>query len=153
MHHLTTSFSSYNTAYRRVLRLSVRLGSPRSGDCSSVGICSMQPLGYVPDTDCAAVVEAYLRLDRPTGRLLLHFSNDSINDTIRAQHFADGRFTVADSYRLPSWVVRELELPAAVCRIAPGRYPVLADDCFTTLSAGLTTAAVVVGMRGRLLAA
>ncbi len=144
MHHLHAIFSDYHAACHRGLRLSVQLGSPRSGDCSSVGICNLQPPDYLPRQSCATVLPAYLRLDRPTGRLLLHFDTSAITKTVRQQHFAADRFRVPCSYRLPSWVVRGLELPAGVYRIVPGEYPVLGDDAFTTLSVRVTTA---VGVR------
>ncbi len=147
MPHLHAIFSDYHAACRRGLRLSVHLGSPRSGNCSATGICSLQSLDYVPRQSCAVVLPAYLRLDRPTGRLLLHFDTSAITETARGQHFANDRFRVPCSYRLPSWVVRGLDLPAGVYRIVPGEYPVLGDGVFTTLSVGITTA-VTARMRG-----
>ena len=103
----------------------------------------MQPLDYLPRQSCATVLPAYLRLDRPTGRLLLHFDTDAITEAVRQQHFPADRFRVPASYRLPSWVVRGLELPAGVYRIVPGEYPALGDGEFTTLSVRITTAVTV----------
>ena len=147
MHHLHAIFSDYHAACRRGLRLSVQLGSPRSVDCSSVGICRMQPPDYLPRKSCATVLLAYLRLNRPTGRLLLHFDATAITEAVRQQHFPADRFRVPCSYRLPSWVVRGLELPAAVYRIVPGGYPALGDGEFITLSVGITTAVGVRALR------
>ena len=107
----------------------------------------MLPLNYLPRQSCATVLAAYLRLDRPTGRLLLHFDTTAITEGVRQQHFPADRFRVPASYRLPSWVVRGLELPAAVYRIVPGEYPALGDGEFTTLSVGLTTAVGVRALR------
>ncbi|CAH0999752.1 hypothetical protein LEM8419_01052 [Neolewinella maritima] len=103
----------------------------------------MQPVGFVPAADCARVVEAYLRIDVPTGRLLVHFTNTSIAPDTRQQHFSGAVFTVRDSYRLPSWVVEQLGLPPSVYRITPGRYPSLEDDAFTSLSVRLSGSVTV----------
>ncbi len=107
----------------------------------------MQPPDYLPRQSCAVVLPAYLRLDRPTGRLLLHFDATAITEAVRRQHFPADRFRVPCSYRLPSWVVRGLELPAAVYRIVPGEYPALGDGEFTTLSVGISTAVGVRALR------
>ena len=107
----------------------------------------MQPPDYLLHKSCATVLLAYLRLDRPTGRLLLHFDTGAITEAVRQHHFPADRFRVPCSYRLPSWVVRGLELPAAVYRIVPGRYPTLGDEAFTTLSVRITTAVGVRALR------
>ena len=137
MHHLTP-YPSYLRACRAGLRLEVQLGSPRTHDCSSVGICQLHPSGTLLRGACTQVVTAYLRVDVPTGRLLLHVLSEGLDPEVRRRHFPQTGFTVREAYTLPEWVREALGLAPGRYRIAPGRYPTLEDGTFHTLSLRLT---------------
>lgn len=123
--------------------MDVQLGSPRSHDCSSLGICQMHVPGTIPESKCPHLVTAFARIDRPTGRLLLHIVSDTIAEAARQLHFPSAVFQVRDAFRLPGWVTEGLRLPPGDYRIACGRYPNLDDGTFTTLSFRLVQSATV----------
>ena len=123
--------------------MDVQLGSPRTHHCSSLGICQMHVPGTVPESQCRNLVSAFARIDRPTGRLLLHIVTDTIAEAVRQLHFPTTGFRVRDDYQLPNWVTEALRLPPGDYRIACGRYPSLDDGTFTTLSFRLAQSATV----------
>lgn len=140
MRRFKTHNSQFSADCRAGLWLAVRLGSPRGGGCSGSGICKVffeDEWAGAAAVDPLSLAGAWFRLDRPTGRLLLHFDRASMNGATRRRYFADG-FRMDDDYRLPERLTRLLWLPPGVYSIAAGHYPALQDDTFITLSLRLT---------------
>ncbi len=139
MHSLITPYLTYLRDCRAGLGVMVRLGSPEYTDCSSLGICELFVEDHLSTGRCRSTcVPAYLRLDTPTGRLLLHFENRAISVEIRRHHFPRGGFTVLHPYHLPPRFVEDLQLEGGPYQIEGGTYPLLDDGTFTTLSLRLT---------------
>ena len=134
----SASLTAYLDACRNGLRAEARLGSPRLRNCAGIGICSIEPV-RAPKLRpaCGPSIPAFVRLDAPTGRLLLHLESCAISPMLRRRHFADGLLRVADACRLSATLVTDLGLPEEPFYIAPGRYPVLDDGTFLTLSLAL----------------
>jgi len=142
MQHPTSTYAHYLSACRSGLRLSVRLGSPRSGDCSSLGICEVF-LDRGSDRNCPDLVTAYASIDAHTGRLLLHIDTATLTGSARKRHFPRSGFRVEQAYLFPTPVSEALGLSGTRYRIAVGTYPTLEDDGLIILSLRLTTALYV----------
>ncbi len=141
MHPPTTPYLTYLRACRSGLRVMIRLGSPDHEDCRYLGICEMVAEDRLTPGGCPSTcVPAYLRMDVPTGRLLLHVDDRAITPAIRKLHFPPPGFTVLRPYFLPTRIGDQLGLPEPDYRIATGTYPVLDDGTFTTLSLRLVSA-------------
>lgn len=114
----------------------VILGSPKSPQCKNLGICRIQLERTLPLLSCKNRTMAYLRIDQPTGRLLLHFVNSSITEQCAAYFFASGSFHITEDYILPQAVAAALcpDWQTKDCRIKSGSYPVLNDDHFVSVS-------------------
>lgn len=121
----------------------VILGSPKSPECKNLGICRIQLERTLPLPSCKNRTIAYLRVDLPTGRLLVHFLNSSITDECAAHFFKSGVFHISEDYILSPEVVSALYPGQRIknCRIRSGNYPVLNDDHFVSLSVRVTTKA------------
>ncbi|PPK85811.1 hypothetical protein CLV84_2718 [Neolewinella xylanilytica] len=127
--HLNTHYFIYFRACRAGLQADVRLGSPRFSDCRGVGICAIL-LDGIPaaHAHCRDWCQAYLSVDEPTGRLLLHFVRSTVSERSFDHHFASGYLQLQDPFRLPSDVARRLALTERDNIIVPGRYPVLGGE-------------------------
>ncbi len=137
-------YQQYLRACQAGLPAEIVLGSPKSETCKDLGVCRIYLEGRPADRQpCGEPVSAYLRVDRQTGRLLVHFLECSINPAVRDAHFRDDRFRVTDGYRLDPSVVAALGLPAGNHRIYPGSYPVMDDEHLLTVSLRLGEAAVL----------
>ncbi len=139
MHSLITPYLAYLRDCRAGLAVMVRLGSPEFADCRSLGICELFIDDHLPAGPCRSTcVPAYLRLDAPTGRLLLHFEDRAITPEVRRRHFPPGGFTLLHPYRLPPRLAEHLHLECRHYQLGAGTYPLLDDGTFTTLSLRLT---------------
>lgn len=95
---------------------------------------------------CGNVTVAYLRIDPPTNRLLVHFLSCSLNEESAARFFKSTTFRMDDDYYLPKDVARSLTAggaPKEYC-IEKGDYPILVDDYFHTVSLRLAEAMEIV---------
>ena len=121
----------------------VRLGSPRFSDCRGVGICAIF-LNGIPAgrAHCRDWCQAYLSVDRPTGRLLLQFVRPSISERTFDHHFGSGYLKVQHAFRLSGELTHRLGLPEAGAALLPGRYPVLDTDDYLLASCRLSVPAV-----------
>lgn len=121
----------------------VVLGSPKTPHCKHLGICRMNLERDSSRLSCKNSLLAYLRVDAPTGRLLIHFVAESITPSCAEYFFSGGVFTLPDDFQLPAGVVAALNLDprAADYRLQKGRYLVLDDDYFATISLRLTSVA------------
>lgn len=137
----TTPYARYLAACRGGLRAEVRLGSPRHPDCGGHGICSiLLPAATAALPPCPARLPAYLRVDAPTGRLLLHLDRTALAPQLYRRHFPDGRLWLPGPVPLPAEVLHALGQPGPRC-LPPGRYPTLEDEHFITLSLPLARSA------------
>ena len=138
-----TAYQEYLLRCQAGVPAEVTLGSPRSRDCADLGVCRVQLENEVRScTDCSAVATAYLRIDPPTGRLLIHILACSLSEEDRAFHFGDDYLTVDHSYQLSAAVRRAIGLPEGDYRISPGNYPILDDEDLLTVSVGLAQVSV-----------
>lgn len=132
MYALSSPYANYLARCRSGFMLYVKLGSPRLRDCRGVGICEIS-IDDQAGADCKCCINAFARIDGPTGRLLLHLDPNSLSTAVRKQHFGGGSFTVETAYPLPEVVSTSLKLPQGT-RIGRGTYPCLEDEHFLTLS-------------------
>ena len=74
----------------------------------------------------------YARLDRPTGRLLLHFVRTGAqgNCVLLRGDVLD----LSEGSTINSQLAHQLFLPADHCNLRPGKYPLLSDQRFLTAS-------------------
>ncbi|MBB4078464.1 hypothetical protein GGR28_001077 [Lewinella aquimaris] len=133
-------YATYLRHCRSGISVEVRLGSPESPNCSGLGICGIEPESVLSTTSQSNGVRGYLRIDPPTGRLLIHFTNESLGEEIRQKHFPPAGFSLGHEVQLPNWLVAALRLPAGRHRIEAGSYPTLDDGTFTTLSVRISAA-------------
>lgn len=121
----------------------VVLGSPKTPNCERLGICRMNLERNSSRLTCKNSLLAYLRIDIPTGRLLIHFVAESISPSCAEYFFKNGVFMLPDDFQLPAGVVTalNLDLQAADYRLQKGKYLVLNDDYFSTISLRLTSVA------------
>ncbi|MTB50705.1 hypothetical protein [Lewinella sp. W8] len=111
-------------------------------------MCKIHLEPSVQDCQCDNLVAAYLRLDPPTGRLLLHFLGCSISPDCRQRFFANRSFRIEDDFPLPIPVMDALNLGGHSFYLERGDYPLLEDDHFLTVSLRLgSTAALGVPQR------
>lgn len=91
-------------------------------------------LSVPPDgPDRAGSIPCFVRLDEPTGRLLVHFARRAPG--VRDLTFPEGHFAVNTKYSLPKEVGFR---SGGTCWVEPGRYPVLSCDNFLTVSLRLS---------------
>lgn len=95
------------------------------------------------NNECICWVSALLRIDGPTGRLLLHMDNLTLHELTRKRQFAADLFDMEVPFAVPLRIAEELGLPVENHAIAPGRYPILDDGEFTTLSLRLLKRKIV----------
>lgn len=120
----------------------VILGSPKTEKCDNFGICRVSLDLNSNLGGCGNTTVAYLRIDPPTNRLLIHFLSCSLNDEVTTRFFESSTFRMDDDYYLPKNVGRSLTVgstPKEYC-IEKGNYPILADEHFHTVSLRLTQA-------------
>jgi len=104
-----------------------RNGLPVRFRSRGTGLELVTPARDYPDTRVPMI---YARLDRPTGRLLLHFLQSGANG--RREYF-----TVPAECLISPTVARLLELGRGRHALRPGKYLLLTDDFFATASVGL----------------
>jgi len=136
MHRSYPFFQQYWRECQAGIPAEVILGSPKSKDCENFGICRVsleqgQIRGF-----CDNKTIAYLRIDPPTNRLLIHFLSCSFNTDCAQRFFREGTFRIDDDYYLPQEITRALTNAETISnfRIAKGLYPMLIDDHFHTVS-------------------
>lgn len=139
----TNSFNQFWRNCQAGIPAEVILGSPKTRHCKNFGIyrVSLEP-GQLSGF-CNNTTVAYLRIDRPTKRLLLHFLSCSFNESCGQRFFASGAFRMDEGYLLPGEITTALtgnEQPKALC-IEKGTYPILTDQHFHTVSLRISTAA------------
>jgi hypothetical protein len=140
------SMNSFNQFWRNCQAgtpAEVILGSPKTRYCKDFGICrvSLEQVQFSGFCDNKTV--AYLRIDHPTNRLLLHFLSCSFNENCKNRFFARGEFRMDDDYLLPleiSTALTNSESPTKHC-IEKGTYPILIDEHFHTVSLRISVAA------------
>lgn len=131
---MKNTYSSFLRQCRSGIEAEVLLGSPKYEDCRDLGICKVYTESLRRTCDCQHWVSAYLRVDAPTLRLLLHIRAASISDSTRDIFFPTSGFVVQHPYRLKTSLIDQLGLEGEEILIAPGNYPILAVDDFTLLS-------------------
>jgi hypothetical protein len=123
----------------------VILGSPKTRHCINFGICRVSLEQGQLSEFCDNKTVAYLRIDQPTNRLLLHFLSCSFTDNCEERFFASGTFKMDGDYLLPKEISSALtnsEDPTNY-RIEKGTYPILIDDHFHTVSLRISAAVAV----------
>ena len=118
----------------------VILGSPKTPRCKNLGICQIRLEQTSPQANCENRAVAYLRIDKPTGRLLIHFLNQSMSQGCLNYFFGQGVFKMKDGFILPTSVSSALMLNSerGACRVEKGDYLILSDDHFLTVSLRLS---------------
>lgn len=123
----------------------VILGSPKTRHCKDFGICRVSLEQSQLSGFCDNKTVAYLRIDPPTNRLLLHFLSCSFNEACEQRFFAEGEFRMDGDYLLPNEITTVLlnkEKPESYL-IEKGSYPILIDEHFHTVSLRLSAATAV----------
>lgn len=120
----------------------VILGSPKTPHCKNLGICQIRLEQTTPQLNCENRAIAYLRIDRPTGRLLIHFLKKSMSKGCINYFFGAGHFKMKDDFLLPEGVSSALILKkkGMTYRVEKGDYLILSDDHFLTVSLRLSAA-------------
>jgi len=118
----------------------VILGSPKTAGCKNLGICQIKLEQTRPQANCDNRTVAYLRIDQPTGRLLIHFLHQSMSEGCLNYFFGKGLFRMKDGFVLPTSVSSALMLTSerGACRVEKGDYLILNDDHFLTVSLRLS---------------
>jgi hypothetical protein len=81
-----------------------------------------------------ASVLAYARIDRPTGRLLVHFLRQSLPAQQLVSAFSRNQLSISSEGTIAPAAARLLGLPEGHYTLPTGQYPVLTDDHFATVS-------------------
>lgn len=123
----------------------VILGSPKTRHCKNFGICRVSLEQDQLSGFCDNKTIAYLRIDQPTNRLLLHFLSCSFNDNCGERFFACGDFRMDDDYLLPKEISSVLtnSEDTTSYRIEKGTYPILIDEHFHTVSLRISAAVAI----------
>lgn len=139
MHQHTSSTQHFWRNCQAGTPAEVILGSPKTPHCKNLGICRIQLEHTLAFPSCRNKIAAYLRVDEPTGRLLIHFLKSSVSAECADYFFSGGVFRVEDDYVLSAEVASALLVgePIGDCRLLKGIYPVLSDDHFLTISVKL----------------
>ena len=119
----------------------VTLGSPKFLDCRNFGVCRMRAISEVTNTGCSNCLTGYLRIDIPTGRLLLHFPIFLISGKLHQRFFNNQLFRMDDDFVIPPTIAKNLGYTKDVVIIERGTYPILNDEHFLTLSLRLSVVA------------
>lgn len=130
----SNSYNNYLLNCQEGILTQVTLGSAKFSDCRNLGICRMDMMPKISNSGCENCLPGYLRLDLPTGRLLLHFVASSVDQKIYQRFFQKQTFRMDEDFLLPANIVKLLKLPQRTVIIEQGAYPVLNDDRFLTLS-------------------
>jgi hypothetical protein len=94
----------------------------------------MELAASAPLLACGSSLLVRARIDPPTDRLLLHISPDTLTPALRARYFRDGYFGLPRAFAVPTTVLRAIGKDGDDYRIPGGRYPMLDDGTFLTLS-------------------
>jgi hypothetical protein len=112
----------------------VTLGSPKFLDCRNFGVCRMRVISEVTHDGCSNCLTGYLRVDIPTGRLLLHFPISLIKGNLQQRFFNNQLFRMDDDFVIPKSIAKGLGFTRETVKIECGTYPILNDEQFLTLS-------------------
>lgn len=136
MHQSSPLFQQYWRECQAGTPAEVILGSPKVEHCKNFGICRVSLEQGRVQGFCNNKTTAYLRIDPPTNRLLVHFLSCSFNDECAERFFQEGVFRMDEDYHLPLNISRALTNSETVAsyRIEKGNYPLLVDDHFHTVS-------------------
>lgn len=96
--------------------------------------CQIRLYDEKPPEVSTPTVVAYLRIDKPTGRALVHFVRNSIPEVSWRLCFAKGLFSVSDDYSLSTGVIEALGWKGNKYEVTKGFYPLLEDAEFITAS-------------------
>jgi hypothetical protein len=120
----------------------VILGSPKTRHCKNFGICRVSLEHGQISGFCDNKTVAYLRIDPPTNRLLLHFLTCSFNESCDQRFFAGGEFRMDEDYLLPNEIISALlnKKEPETYLIEKGHYPILIDEHFHTVSLRISAA-------------
>jgi hypothetical protein len=133
--NVSAAYSQFQRNCQEALPAEVVLGSPKTKDCRNFGICRIRMNTTGLSKECRSV-QAYLRIDLPTGRLLLHFVTGSLATPCAMRHFANNSFRIEEDFQIPMPVVKALALDGGYQSIfmEKGIYPTMQDANFYTVS-------------------
>jgi hypothetical protein len=94
----------------------------------------MRVISGITHDGCNYCIMGYLRIDIPTGRLLLHFPISWINEHLRQRFFNNQLFRMDDDFVVPKSIAKGLGFTKEAVKIERGTYPILDDEQFLTLS-------------------
>jgi len=118
----------------------VTLGSPKFLDCRNFGICRMRAISEITHAGCNNCLVGYLRVDIPTGRLLLHFPIFLIEGKLHQRFFNNQLFRMDDDFVVPKSIARSLGFRKEMVTVERGTYPILNDEQYLTLSLRVSAA-------------
>lgn len=139
----TIVYQNYLTNCQKGISAEVVLGSPRFADCRNFGICRMNLAPQNSSCNCKDCLACFLRIDAPTGRLLIHLPVTSISKTARQRFFSADTFRIDDPFYLPKAISAALAISANGYYIDKGEYPLLDDAHFLTVSLRLKAVATI----------
>jgi len=140
MHQSISLFQQFWRECQSGTPAEVILGSPKMKDCKNFGICRVSLEKSQSNRFCDNKTVAYLRIDIPTGRLLIHFLTCSFNADCADRFFRAGNFRMDDHYFLSKEIANALSLDRAQQSfyVEKGNYPILIDEHFHTVSLRLS---------------
>lgn len=144
-HPSSNTFNQFWRNCQAGIPAEVVLGSPKTRHCKNFGICRVSLEQDQLSGFCDNKTVAYLRIDQPTNRLLLHFLSCSFNNNCGERFFSRGDFRMDDDYFLPKEVSSVLTNNEASInyRIEKGTYPILIDEYFHTVSLRISVAITI----------
>ncbi|WP_020568812.1 hypothetical protein [Neolewinella persica] len=101
----------------------------------------MRVISGTTHNGCNNCLRGYLRVDIPTGRLLLHFPTSLIKGNLQQRFFNNQLFRMDDDFVIPTSIAKNLGYTGETVKIRRGTYPVLNGEQFLTLSLRISVAA------------